>query len=81
MFIRAPWIRERGAGVQLLADVDGSPVAAREGSLLGVAFHPELSGDTRLHERFLADVLAARAVQATAGGDADARRAAAGGER
>ncbi len=56
VFIRAPWIREHGPGVELLAAVDGHAVAAREGRLLGVAFHPELSGDTRLHERFLDDV-------------------------
>jgi 5'-phosphate synthase pdxT subunit len=44
----------------LLAEVDGHAVAAREGNVLGVAFHPELSGDTRLHERFLAGVRARR---------------------
>jgi 5'-phosphate synthase pdxT subunit len=60
VFIRAPWIREHGPGVELLASVDGHAVAAREGDVLGVAFHPELSGDTRLHERFLAGVRARR---------------------
>jgi 5'-phosphate synthase pdxT subunit len=54
VFIRAPWIEEPGPGVQVLAEVDGHPVAAREGTLLAVAFHPELTGDARLHELFLA---------------------------
>jgi len=49
VFIRAPWIEEPGPGVEVLAEVDGHPVAAREGTLLAVAFHPELSGDGRLH--------------------------------
>ena len=66
VFIRAPWIAERGEGVEVLAEVDGHPVAARQGALLAIAFHPELGEDTRLHERFLADVRAARA-QVTAG--------------
>jgi pyridoxal 5'-phosphate synthase pdxT subunit len=60
VFIRAPWIRESGPDVEILAAVDGHPVAARRGDVLGVAFHPELSGDTRIHERFLADARAAR---------------------
>jgi 5'-phosphate synthase pdxT subunit len=54
VFIRAPWIAEHGDGVEILAAVDGHPVAARQGRLLAVAFHPELGADTRLHERFLA---------------------------
>jgi 5'-phosphate synthase pdxT subunit len=58
VFIRAPWIAEHGPGVQVLAEIDGHPVAAREGVLTVVAFHPELGGETRLHERFLADVRA-----------------------
>jgi len=61
VFIRAPWIREYGPEVELLAEVDGHAVAARQGRLLGVAFHPELGSDTRLHEAFLAAVRAARA--------------------
>jgi 5'-phosphate synthase pdxT subunit len=54
VFIRAPWIADHGDGVEILAAVDGHPVAARQGRLLAVAFHPELGADTRLHERFLA---------------------------
>jgi 5'-phosphate synthase pdxT subunit len=54
VFIRAPWIAAHGDGVEILAEVDGHPVAARQGPLLAVAFHPELGDDNRLHERFLA---------------------------
>jgi pyridoxal 5'-phosphate synthase pdxT subunit len=56
IFIRAPWIEEHGGGVEVLARVDGHPVAAREGAMLAVAFHSELSGDDRLHEWLLARV-------------------------
>ena len=61
VFIRAPWIEEHGAGVEILASVEGHPVAARQGGLTAIAFHPELSGDRRLHERFLAHVRERRA--------------------
>ena len=60
VFIRAPWIAEHGPGVEVLAAVDGHPVAAREGSILAISFHPELGDDDRLHRAFLADVRAAR---------------------
>src|SRR5438874_237581 len=50
VFIRAPWIEEVGNGVEVLAEVDGHPVAVRQGNVLAVAFHPELAGDMRLHE-------------------------------
>jgi 5'-phosphate synthase pdxT subunit len=60
VFIRAPWIEEHGPGVEILADVDGHGVAAREGAITVVAFHPELSGERRLHEQFLARVRAGR---------------------
>jgi 5'-phosphate synthase pdxT subunit len=53
VFIRAPWIEDVGAGVEVLAEVDGRPVLAREGRFLVAAFHPELTDDTRLHELFL----------------------------
>ncbi len=53
VFIRAPWVASHGARVEVLAAVDGHPVAVREGSILAVAFHPELSGETRLHELLL----------------------------
>jgi 5'-phosphate synthase pdxT subunit len=56
VFIRAPWIEEHGEEVEVLARFDGHPVAARQGRVLVAAFHPELSGDRRLHELFLAGV-------------------------
>jgi 5'-phosphate synthase pdxT subunit len=56
VFIRAPWIEEAGDGVDVLAELDGHPVVAREGSVLVAAFHPELTDDLRLHALFLAMV-------------------------
>ena len=53
VFIRAPWLEDLGPDVEVLAEVDGHPVLAREGRLLVAAFHPELTDDTRVHERFL----------------------------
>ena len=53
IFIRAPWIAEHGPGVQILAQIDGHPVAARQGRMLAVAFHSELSDDDRVHRLFL----------------------------
>ena len=53
VFIRAPWIAEAGPDVDVLAEVDGHPVLARQGRILVAAFHPELTDDTRMHERFL----------------------------
>ena len=53
IFIRAPYIEEAGKGVQVLARVDGRISAARFGSQLGISFHPELGGDTRIHQYFL----------------------------
>jgi 5'-phosphate synthase pdxT subunit len=56
VFIRAPWIAEHGPGVEILAVLDGHPVAAREGNMLAVAFHAELTDDERLHRLFLEGV-------------------------
>jgi 5'-phosphate synthase pdxT subunit len=67
VFIRAPWIAEHGPAVEVLASVDGHPVAARQGSLLAISFHPELSDDRRLHAAFLDQVRAARANGARTG--------------
>jgi 5'-phosphate synthase pdxT subunit len=53
VFIRAPWVAEHGEDVEVLARVDGHPVAVRQGSILAVAFHPELAGEHRLHELLL----------------------------
>lgn len=56
VFIRAPWIAEHGPDVEILAEVDGHAVAARQGRNLAVAFHTELGQDDRVHRLFLADV-------------------------
>ena len=53
VFIRAPRIAELGDAVEVLAEHDGTPVLARSGRILVAAFHPELTDDTRVHERFL----------------------------
>jgi pyridoxal 5'-phosphate synthase pdxT subunit len=60
IFIRAPWIAEHGPNVEILAEVEGHAVAAREGSVLVVAFHPELGDDDRVHALFLQSVRDAR---------------------
>jgi pyridoxal 5'-phosphate synthase pdxT subunit len=54
VFIRAPWVEDFGDGVEVLAEVDGHPVAVRQGNVLAVAFHPELTDEHRLH-RWLVD--------------------------
>ena len=54
VFIRAPAVERVGPGVEVLAEVDGRPVLCRQGTVLVAAFHPELSGDLRLHQAFLA---------------------------
>ena len=59
VFIRAPWIETWSDDVEVLASVDGHPVAARQGNLLVIAFHPEIAGETRVHELFLQQVRAA----------------------
>jgi len=53
IFIRAPWIAEQGPDVEILAEVDGHPVAARQEGMLAVAFHAELTKDDRIHRLFL----------------------------
>ena len=53
VFIRAPRVAEVGAEVEVLASHDGVPVLFRDGRFLVASFHPELTGDTRVHERFL----------------------------
>ena len=56
VFIRAPYVVEAGPGVDVLARHDGKIVFVRQGTLLGSAFHPEITGDRRVHELFLAMV-------------------------
>ena len=53
VFIRAPWVAEVGDEVEVLAEVDGHPVAVRQGKIRAVSFHPERSGETALHEWLL----------------------------
>jgi pyridoxal 5'-phosphate synthase pdxT subunit len=53
VFIRAPRVREVGPAVEVLAAHDGEPVLVRDGRFLLASFHPELTDDTRVHERFL----------------------------
>jgi pyridoxal 5'-phosphate synthase pdxT subunit len=53
VFIRAPWVEEAGDGVEVLARAAGRIVAVRQGPLLATSFHPEVTGDTRVHELFV----------------------------
>ena len=60
VFIRAPWIESHGTGVEVLASVEGHPVAVREGNVLACSFHPELTDDSRLHALLMAIATEAR---------------------
>jgi pyridoxal 5'-phosphate synthase pdxT subunit len=58
VFIRAPWVEEAGAGVEVLARVETGPaagriVAVRQGPLMATSFHPEVGGDARVHRLFV----------------------------
>jgi 5'-phosphate synthase pdxT subunit len=53
VFIRAPWIEDVGSEVRVLSSYEGRPVVLQQGSLLAASFHPELIGETALHEYFL----------------------------
>ena len=64
VFIRAPRVQDVGPDVEVLAELDGEPVLLREGRMLVASFHPELTGDTRVHERFLELVKEAMSVRA-----------------
>jgi 5'-phosphate synthase pdxT subunit len=78
VFIRAPWVEEHGPRVEVLAETRGHPVAVREGNLLAVAFHAELTDDSRLHAAFMAMCTAARRPRTRSGGgavDGEAERA------
>ncbi len=78
VFIRAPWIESAGPEVEIIAEHDGRPVLARQGRFLVAAFHPELTDDTRVHERFLELVEqlgASRVPEASLAKDASGRRA------
>lgn len=60
VFIRAPWIEERGEDVEVLAEWEGHPVAVREGVVVACSFHPELTDDSRLHALLMALATGAR---------------------
>jgi 5'-phosphate synthase pdxT subunit len=53
VFIRAPWVEDAGDGVDVLARAAGRIVAVRQGALLATSFHPEVTGDTRVHQLFV----------------------------
>src|SRR3954452_4504087 len=53
VFIRAPRVADAGPGVEVLAELEGEPVLLRDGRVLVASFHPELTDDSRVHERFL----------------------------
>jgi pyridoxal 5'-phosphate synthase pdxT subunit len=53
IFIRAPRVRDHGPEVEVLAELEGEPVLLRHGRFIVASFHPELTDDTRVHERFL----------------------------
>ncbi|MFX0539597.1 pyridoxal 5'-phosphate synthase glutaminase subunit PdxT [Ornithinimicrobium sp. Y1847] len=61
VFIRAPWVERVGPDVEILAAVEGHPVAVRQGNLLATSFHPEVTGDHRVHELFVRICSSARA--------------------
>ena len=63
VFIRAPVIEEIDAGVEVMATYGGAPVAIQSGQVMGLAFHPELTRDRRLHQLFL-DTVSARSHRA-----------------
>ena len=56
VFIRAPWVERVGVGIEVLAEVDSHPVAVRSASVLATSFHPELTGDHRIHRYFIEEV-------------------------
>jgi len=56
VFIRAPWVEKIGQGIEVLAEIDAHPVAVRSKSILATSFHPELTGDHRIHSYFIEEV-------------------------
>jgi 5'-phosphate synthase pdxT subunit len=56
VFIRAPWVERVGDGVEVLASIENHPVAVRSRTLLATSFHPELTGDFRIHRYFIEEV-------------------------
>jgi 5'-phosphate synthase pdxT subunit len=56
VFIRAPWVERVGPGVEILAEAAGHPVAVRQGQMIATSFHPEITGDRRVHRLFVASL-------------------------
>jgi pyridoxal 5'-phosphate synthase pdxT subunit len=56
IFIRAPWVERVGPDVEVLATAAGHPVAVRQGRMLATSFHPEMTGDRRVHAMFVASL-------------------------
>jgi pyridoxal 5'-phosphate synthase pdxT subunit len=56
VFIRAPWVERVGPGVEILAEAAGHPVAVRQGRMIATSFHPEITGDRRVHRLFVASL-------------------------
>jgi 5'-phosphate synthase pdxT subunit len=56
VFIRAPWIEKVGSDVEILAEIDEHPVMVRQGQILATSFHPELTGDGRIHQMLLEQI-------------------------
>ena len=69
VFIRAPWVERVGDGVQVLARAAGHVVAVRQGPVLATAFHPEMTGDRRIHRLFVDIVNGGRLADAVAQGE------------
>jgi 5'-phosphate synthase pdxT subunit len=67
VFIRAPVVESVGDGVEVLAEHDGHPVLIRDAQVWGSTFHPELSGDFRVHQLFLAGASSGQMARAAAG--------------
>lgn len=63
IFIRAPWVESVGDKVEVLASVDNHPVAVRQENILATSFHPELTGDSRMHQYFV-DVVCKNKIEA-----------------
>jgi 5'-phosphate synthase pdxT subunit len=70
VFIRAPWIEEHGAEVEVLATLDGHPVVVRQGRIVLCAFHPELTDDSRLHALLMALATSSRDLSSSDGQEA-----------
>ena len=75
VFIRAPWIEDHGAEVEVLASLDGHPVVVRQGRIVLCAFHPELTDDSRLHALLMALATSSRDRSASDEATSDEKRA------